>query len=92
MRQAWATLVSVWAIVAIVGFLAWTRQPAAVPQSQVAPTRIVVTGRNGASHVVVRQVAPPHATTQTSPAASGASAVATTAPVVASSAGVVQAG
>jgi hypothetical protein len=93
MRQVWATLVSVWVVVAIVGFLAWTRPPAAVPQSQVTPARIVVTGRNGVSHVVVvRQAAPAHATTQTSPAAGGVSAVAAT-PVVASpAAGVVQAG
>jgi hypothetical protein len=54
------------------------------------PTRIVVTGRNGVSHVVVvRQVVPAHATTQTSPAAGGTAAAAV--PGVAS-AGTVQAG
>ncbi|MGE5274529.1 MAG: hypothetical protein ACM3QU_12340 [Verrucomicrobiota bacterium] len=90
MRHVWATIVTVWAIVAIVGFLAWTRSPATTPHAQVVPTRIVVTGRNGVSRVVVvRQVAQAHATTQTSPGAAGGSAAA--APAVAS-AGTVQAG
>jgi hypothetical protein len=90
MRQVWATLVSVWAVVAIVGFLAWTRTPVGAPQTRAVPTRIVVTGRNGVSHVVVvRQVVPAHATTQTSPAAGGTAAAAV--PGVAS-AGTVQAG
>jgi hypothetical protein len=77
MRRAWATIVTVWAIVAIVGFLAWTRPPVGAPQTRVVPTRIVVKGRNGVSHVVVvRQVVPAHATTQTSPAGGGGTAAA----------------
>ena len=79
MRRVWATIVTVWAIVAIVGFLGWTRSPAGVPHSQVVPARIVITGRNGVSHVVVvRQAVPAHATTQTSPAAGGGTAAAAT--------------
>ena len=92
MRRAWAAIVSAWAIVAIVGFLAWTRPQAPAPQTQVVPTRIVVTGRNGASHVVVvNKVVPAHATTQTSPAAGGGNAAAA-APATASAPGTVQLG
>lgn len=91
MRHVWATLVTVWAIVAIAGFLAWTRTPMGAPQTRVVPTRIVVTGRNGVSHVVVvRRVVTAHATTQTSPAAGGGTAAAAV-PGVAP-AGTVQAG
>ena len=91
MRRAWATIVTVWAIVAIVGFLAWTRPPA-TPQAQVVPTRMVITGRNGISHVVVvPQVMPAHATTQTSPAAGGGTAAAA-APAIGSPAGTVLGG
>jgi len=91
MRHVWATLITVWAIVAIVGFLAWTRTPMGTPQTRVVPTRVVVTGRNGVSHVVVvRQVVPAHATTQTSPAGGGGNAAAA-APGIAP-AGAVQAG
>jgi hypothetical protein len=68
MRRLWATIVAVWATLAIVGFLAWTRpQPAASPTRAVA-TSVVVTGRNGVAHIlVVRQPPTAHATTQTSP-------------------------
>ena len=92
MRRAWAAIVTAWAIVAIVGFLAWTRPSATVPQTRVVPTRIVVTGRNGVSHVVVvRRVVPAHATTQTSPVAGGGNAAAA-APAAVSPAGTGQPG
>ena len=91
MRQAWATIVAVWAIAAIVGFLAWTRPPVGASRTQVVPARTVVTGRNGVSHVVIRQVVlPAHATTQTSPASGGGTAAAAAPAVV--SAGTVQTG
>ena len=71
MRRVWATVASVWALLAIVAGLAWTRQPVAAPPQQVQPTTLVVPTANGGKQlVVVPASAPgaPHATTQTSPA------------------------
>jgi len=70
MRRVWATVVAVWATLAIVAGLAWTRQPQARPLVQPAPTALVVKSKNGAQRLVVVGSAPataPHATTQTSP-------------------------
>jgi hypothetical protein len=71
MRRVWATMVSVWATLAIVAALAWTRQPPARPLVQQAPTTLVVKGKNGTTQrlIVVGSTTPaaPHATTQTSP-------------------------
>jgi hypothetical protein len=79
MRRVWAAVVSVWALVAIVGVLAWTRQPSAAPLAQASPTVVIVKGANGtARRVVLPAAAVAHATTQTSPGAGGAA----TAPVV----------
>ncbi len=70
MRRLWATIVSVWAVLAIVAVLAWSRPaptPSALPQA--APTVVVVKGKNGTQRLLV--VATPataaHAVTQTSP-------------------------
>ncbi len=69
MRRVWATVVSVWATVAIVGVLAWTRAQAPAPVTGATPTVMLVKGKNGKQHlVVVQSSAAPHATTQTSPA------------------------
>ncbi len=68
MRRVWATVVSVWATIAIVGVLAWTRAQAPAPVTGAAPTVMVVKGKNGKQQLVVVQAAAPHATTQTSPA------------------------
>ena len=69
MRRVWATVVSVWATIAIVGVLAWTRAQAPAPVTGATPTVMVVKGKNGKQQlVVVRSGAAPHATTQTSPA------------------------
>jgi cyanate permease len=72
MRAVWATLLSVWALFAIVAFLAWTRQqptPARSPQS--VPGAVIVKGKNGTTRLVVVSGAAtsgaPHATTRTSP-------------------------
>jgi cyanate permease len=66
MRGVWATLISVWALFAIVAVLAWTRQPASAPAP--ASTTVVVKGKNGASQlVVVPASTAPQATTRTSP-------------------------
>jgi hypothetical protein len=68
MRRVWATVVGVWALVAIVGVIAWTR-PQASPVSQATPAVLVVKGKNGKQQlVVVKPTAGTHATTQTSPA------------------------
>jgi hypothetical protein len=69
MRRVWATVVSVWATIAIVAVLAWTRAQAPAPVTGAAPTVMVVKGKNGKQQlVVVQSAATPHATTQTSPA------------------------
>jgi cyanate permease len=75
MRTVWATVLSVWALFAVVAFLAWTRQqptPARSPQS--VPGAVIVRGKNGASRLVVVSGATstaPHATTRTSPVPAG---------------------
>ena len=66
MRNIWATVLSVWALFAVVAVLAWTRQqPTASPGSQV----VVVKGKGGTSNLVVQPTA--HATTRTSPVPAG---------------------
>ncbi len=69
MRGVWATLLSVWALFAVVAVLAWTRQqPAGAPAS--GPAAVVVKGKNGKSQLVVlpgSSTAATHATTRTSP-------------------------
>jgi hypothetical protein len=71
MRRVWATVASVWAMLAIVGVLAWTRPPASRPPSQPVATTLLVKGAHGTTQrmLVVGSVsgAAPHATTQTSP-------------------------
>ena len=66
MRRVWATVVGVWATLAIVAAIAWSnRVPAPLPQA--TPTVLVVKGKNGKQQlVVVGSRAPAHATTQTS--------------------------
>jgi hypothetical protein len=69
MRRVWATVVSVWAVVAIVAVLAWTRAQAPAPVTGATPTVMLVKGKNGKQRlVVVQSSAAAHATTQTSPA------------------------
>jgi hypothetical protein len=70
MRRVWATVVSVWAVVAIVAALAWTRVQAPAPVTGATPTVLVVKGKNGKQQLVAVQPAggATHATTQTSPA------------------------
>jgi hypothetical protein len=67
MRRVWSTVAAVWAMLAIVAVLAWTRQaPAPLPAA--TPTVLVVKGKNGKQQlVVVQPKAGAHATTQTSP-------------------------
>jgi hypothetical protein len=70
MRRVWATIVSVWATLAIVATLAWTHPPTPRPLAQIAPTTLVIKGKNGTTQrvlVVGSTAAAPHATTQTSP-------------------------
>ena len=69
MRRVWASVVSVWAVLAIVAVLAWSRPSAPVARPQATPTVLVVKGKNGTQKLVVVKTtgAAPHATTQTSP-------------------------
>lgn len=72
MRAIWATIAATWALFAVLAVLAWTRpQPTAAAQA--IPTAVVVTGKNGKTHLVVVQggAAAPHATTRTSPVPAG---------------------
>ena len=74
MRRVWATVVSVWATLAIVAGLAWTHQQPSRPLAQGAPTTLVVKGKNGTQRLVVvgsTAAAAPHATTQASPPRGG---------------------
>lgn len=72
MRGIWVTLLSVWALFAIVAVLAWTRQQPAGASSQ-GPTAAVVVGKNGKRQLVVLpgSASPTHATTRTSPVPAG---------------------
>ncbi len=69
MQRIWATVLSVWAMLAIVTVLAWTHPtPTAAPSTPAAQT-LVVKGANGKQQVVLVQPASagaPHATTGTS--------------------------
>jgi hypothetical protein len=71
MRRVWASVVSVWMVLAIVAVLAWTRQPPPRVASQPVGTTLIVKGKNGTTQRVVlvgaATSAAPHATTQTSP-------------------------
>jgi hypothetical protein len=69
MRRVWASVVSVWAVLAIVAVIAWSRPAAPVAQPQATPAVLVVKGKNGTQKLVVVKTtaAAPHATTQTSP-------------------------
>lgn len=74
MRRVWTTVVAVWATLAIVAALAWTRQPPPRPLAQPVATTLVVKGKHGTQRFVVlgpAASAPPHATTQTSPVPAG---------------------
>ena len=72
MRNVWATLFATWALFAVLGVLAWTR-PQTTPAAAPIPTAVVVTGKNGATHLVVVQgsASTSHATTRTSPVPAG---------------------
>lgn len=75
MRTIWATVLAVWALLAVVAFLAWTRQqptPARTPQS--VPGAVIVKGKNGTSRLVVVSgtgSTATHATTRPSPPPTG---------------------
>jgi cyanate permease len=69
MQRVWITVLSVWAMLAIVAVLAWTHRPAPVAQPQATPQTLVVQTPNGKRQVVVLQpgaVGAAHATTHTS--------------------------
>jgi hypothetical protein len=64
MRRVWASVLSVWALLALVAVLAWTRPP--TPVSQQGARVVVLQTAHGPRRVLV---APAHATTHTSGAA-----------------------
>lgn len=66
MKTVWTTVLSVWAVVAVVAVLAWTR-----PQPTVTQTtpQVVVAGQNTTG--AVGQAPTVHATTRTSPVPAG---------------------
>ena len=72
MRSLWATVFATWALFAVLAVLAWTRPLPASPATPV-PGAVVVTGKNGKSHLVVVQsgATPSQATTRTSPVPTG---------------------
>jgi cyanate permease len=61
MRRVWASVLSVWALLALVAVLAWTRPPG--PVSQQGARVVVVHTANGPRRILV---APAHTTTHTS--------------------------
>ena len=70
MRRVWAAVVAVWATLAIVTGLAWTRQTPVQPVARAAPTTLVVKSKSGTKRFVVvssTSATAPHATTQASP-------------------------
>jgi hypothetical protein len=69
MRRVWASVASVWAVLAIVAVLAWSRPPVQSSPPQAAPTVLVVKGKHGTQKLVVLKASVPaaHTTTQTSP-------------------------
>ena len=69
MRRVWASVFSVWALLALVAVLAWTRAPTPVSQ-QGGPRVVVVHTPNGPRKILVAPA--PHATTHTSGVASRA--------------------
>ena len=85
MRRVWVTVLTVWALLAILAVLAWTRHPVATSAAPASPQVVVVRGANGVSRTILLAASPAHATTQTSPAAAGATGG--SAPLVLSGAG-----
>ena len=63
MRRVWAAVAAVWALIAIVGVLAWSNYQNGTPVSRGAVQTMVVKGKNGKPHLVVVQA---HATTSSS--------------------------
>jgi hypothetical protein len=62
MRRVWASVLSVWVLLALVTVIAWTRVP--TPISQQGGRVVVIHTANGPRHVLLAPAA--HATTQTS--------------------------
>jgi len=69
MQRVWAAVLAVWALLALVAVLAWTRPPA--PVSQQGARVVVVHTAHGPRRILV---AAAHATTHTSAAARPAGA------------------
>jgi len=69
MQRVWVTVLSVWAMLAIVAVLAWSHRPAQTAQPRSVPQTLVVRTPNGKRQIVVLQpgaLGASHATTQTS--------------------------
>ena len=72
MRRVWASVVAVWATLAIVAGLAWSR-PQPTTAAPTRPVTVLVRGKNGRLHpvrvLVTTSTAGAHTTTHTSPPA-----------------------
>ncbi len=64
MQRVWVTVLSVWAMLAIVTVLAWSYRPAP-PLTPAAAQTVIVKGANGKQRLVTLS-SPTHATTATS--------------------------
>ena len=82
MRRVWASVFSVWALLALVAVLAWTRPPTSVAQQ--GGRVVVIHTAKGPRRVLV---APAHATTHTSGAAQQSALPGQTAAIAGSVAG-----
>ena len=73
MRNVWAAVLATWALFGVLALLAWTRPQPTVNTPQSIPAAVVVTGRNGQSHLVIVKggATSSHATTRTSPVPAG---------------------
>ena len=68
MRRIWAAVLSAWALLAIVGVLAWTHPPTQPPSGRA--TVVVLKNKHGRT-VLLRAGLATHTTTHSSPAAGG---------------------
>jgi hypothetical protein len=65
MQRVWASVLAVWALLALVAVIAWSRPP--TPAAESGRRTVVIPTANGGHRTIVL-APPPHATTQTSPA------------------------
>lgn len=70
MRRVWATVAAVWALLAVVALLAWSRPLPVSPSARAIPTALIVKRKNGTTRLVYVSTGTAnvtHTTTRTSP-------------------------